>query len=189
MIPTHKTSIKTQAPKEEYALVLDVIVQNTSSLNSLETIQALGTTAFTLLELVPKHGVSLKAGDKVYIGDGKRDHIQYIKRSLTVDLLNPDAKSELLFAITHIITENEKQYVDFINKCGPITIRKHALELIPGIGKKHLSALLEERYKPFESFADMTKRCPFFQDPAKAMAQRVIFELEDSEDVKIFVRR
>lgn len=176
--------------KEEWAIVLDVVFSNQNSFNSDEIAQAIGTTNYTLLELVPKTGVTLKSLQKVYIGDGKRDEIQYIKRSLFADKMSSGSKSELQFAIREIVVEREMEYVEFFNKAGPISLRMHSLELIPGIGKKHMKDLLNEReIKPFESFEDIKKRCTFFSDPIKAITQRIIDEIETSEDMKIFVRK
>lgn len=180
---------RTEMPKDEYAIVLDVVLGNQSSFKDSEIVQAVGTTAYTLLELIPKQGVILKAGDKVYIGEGKRDEIQYIKNVISADKLSGSAKSELLFTIIDIIKEREEEFVNFINTAGPITIRKHSLELIPGIGKKHLTDLIEERYKPFTSFEDIIARCSYLHDPAKSIAQRIMIELEGEDDFKFFLRR
>lgn len=179
-----------QEKKEEHAIILDVVFSGQNSFKSDEIAQAIGTTNFSLLELVPKQGVILKVGQKVYIGDGKRDEIQYIKRSLFFDKMSSGAKSELTYALREIVIEREKEYVDFFNKAGPISIRTHSLELIPSIGKKHTRSLLEEReVKPFESFDDIKTRCTFFSDPVKSVIERIIFELETKEDIKIFVKK
>ena len=175
--------------KEEHAIILDIIINNQSFKES-EIAQALGTTNYTLLELVPKTGVLLKSGQKVYIGDDKREEIQYIKRAISSDKLTGSAKTELLFTLTEIVNEKEEEFVKFMNTAGPITIRKHSLESIPGIGKKHLRDLLEERdIKPFESFSDIKDRCHFISDPAKAIAQKIQNEIEGVEEFRIFVRR
>ncbi|MFW5704501.1 MAG: DUF655 domain-containing protein [Nanoarchaeota archaeon] len=181
---------KKEMPKEEYAYVLDVVIDNQNSFKTLDIVQALGTTNYTLLELVPKQGVMLKAGDKVYIGEGKRDEIQFIKRAIWPDKLSSGAKSELLFAIMDIIDEKEEDFVKFLNSVGPVTIRQHALEGIPGIGKKHVKDILEMRLeKPFENFKDVKERCHFLADPQKAFAERILKEIEGKEDIRFFVRK
>lgn len=176
--------------KEEYAIILDIIMDSPNSFKDTEIAQALGTTNYTLLELVPKQGVLLKNGQKVYIGDGKRDEIQYIKRALYPNKLSSGAKSELEFALKEIIEDREEEFVKFFNTAGPITIRKHSLELVPGIGKKHLQDLIYERdTKPFTSFADIKERCHFIADPAKAIAQRIMIEIDGTDDFKFFTRK
>lgn len=179
-----------EGPKEEYAIVLDVVLDNQQSFKDDEIAQAIGTSSFTLLELVPKQGVLLKNGDKVYIGEGKREEIQYIKKTLKVEDISGSAQSELKFTLMDLIDEKEEQFVTFFNRAGPITIRKHSLELIPGIGKKHLKDLLEERDEgDFTSFANLKERCSFIGDPQKAIAERIIKELEGEEDFRLFTKK
>ena len=187
---TQKPNQKQQSIKEEYAIVLDVVLDNQKSFKDDEVAQALGTNGYTLLELVPKQGVILKSGEKLYIGEGKRDEVQFIKRALKPKDLSGSASSELKYALMDIIDEKEDQYVNFFNTAGPITIRKHSLELIPGIGKKHLTELLDERdEKPFESFKDIKERCPFLSEPQSSIAQRIIKELEGDEDFRLFTKK
>ena len=176
--------------KEENAIVLDVVLDNQNTFKDDELIQAIGTTGFTILELVPKQGVLLKNGDRVYIGDGKREEIQYIKKTLTPDKLSTTAQSELNFVLMEIVKEKEKDFVNFFNNAGPITIRKHSLELIPGIGKKHLKDLLEKRdEKKFEDFNDIKARCSFLHEPEKAISERIIKELNGEEDFRLFTKK
>ena len=186
-IDSRKNS-KKEAPREEYAIILDVY--SPSQFSDEINVQAIGSTQFTLLELVPKPEAELKMGDKVYIGEGKRDDIQFIKRAIWPDKLTSDAKAELNYVISDIVNEQEEKFVNFFNNAGAITIRKHALELIPGIGKKHLKDLLYERDdKFFESFEEIEKRCSFLGNPVKAITQRIIEEMNNQEDFKLFVRK
>ena len=180
---------KSQGPKEEYALILDIISDD-SSFKSQELVHALGLTTYTLFELVPKQGALLKSGQKVYIGDGKRDEIQYIKRVLYYDRLSGTASSELPYALEDLIEEKEDEFVNFFNNAGPMSLRRHALEIIPGIGKKHLKTLLAIRdEKPFESFADISQRCSFLTEPVKAIVERLLEEIKGEADIKFFVKR
>lgn len=181
---------KKQEQKEEFAIVLDVILQNQHSFKETEVAQSIGKTNYTLLELVPKPGVELRTGDEVYIGEGKRDEIKFIKRAIKPENLTASAKSELEFTLMDIIDEKEETFVSFFNNAGPITIRKHSLELITGIGKKHLRELLDERdTKPFESFKDMSQRCSFLHNPQKVIAERIKKELDAPEGIKLFVKK
>jgi putative nucleotide binding protein len=63
------------------------------------------------------------------------------------------------------------------------------LELLPGVGRKHSQALLDERQKkPFESFDDIRKRVPAV-DPKKAIIERIMEELQEKDRHRLFVRR
>lgn len=184
----HNNRNKRDGPREEYAIVLDVF--KPSAFKDETIIQALGETLFTLLELSPKPGVDLKIGDRVYIGEGKRDEIQFIKRAIWPDKLTVDAKDELEYALIDLVKNSEEKFVAFFNNAGGITIRKHALELIPGIGKKYLKDLLNQRdEKFFTSFEDISQRCPFLSNPAKSVMERILQEMNDQSDFKLFVRK
>jgi len=164
---------------EEYALVLDYLpTGRSSSARSEPVVQMIGEEKFTLLEAVPKKP-DIKITERVYIGKGERDKIAIIKGRLAYADLTEVSKSELLSAVSGIIRGNEKKFVEIFNSAGPLNIRMHSLELLPGIGKKHLTAILDARdEKNFESFDDIAKRVPLLQDPVKLLAERVILELK-----------
>ncbi len=173
--------------KEEYAIILDYLPQglptDTRPLHKREPLAyGIGTRYFTLLELVPKREADIKILDKVYIGPEKRDKILYVKRRVSYNELTSAAKAELPYAIEKIVEEDEKRFVDFFNKASPITTRLHQLELLPGIGKKLMWEILEERKKkPFESFKDIEERVKGISDPKKMIVKRILLELEEME--------
>ena len=49
--------------------------------------QVIGEKYFNLLEVVIKEGVALKPKDKIYIGEGKREEVKYIKGKIKYDEL------------------------------------------------------------------------------------------------------
>lgn len=181
-------------PKEEFALVLDFLqhgyADDPRPIHRKEPIiQALGKSFFTLLELVPLPDTSFKAYDEVYIGEGKRDKIAYIKSALFSEKLTQTAKTEMPFIVQKIIEDNEPRFIEFINKSGPISLRSHQLEILPGIGKKHAEALIAERQKePFKSFEDIKQRCPAISDIRKVLVQRILDELDNKDRYRLFVR-
>jgi len=179
--------------KEEKAVVLDFLpngypFDSRPSHKKTPIVQALGQKYFALLELVPKKDVFLQPYKEVYIGEGKRDEIHHIIGRLPVDRLTQTAKSELEFVIKDVIKKNEKQFVDFFNKASPLTTRMHQLELLPGLGKKHMWEIIEERdNKEFESFDDLKKRVKLMPDPEKAVIKRILLEIEGNEKHRLFV--
>ena len=77
----------------------------------------------------------------------------------------------------------------FFNEARPLTIRLHTLELLPGIGKKHLFHILDEREKePFKSFEDIKQRVPLLGDPVKLIVSRIVKELTEPCKYYLFVR-
>ena len=76
----------------------------------------------------------------------------------------------------------------FRSKAQPLSTRMHQLELLPGLGKKHMWQILESRdEKPFESFADLKNRVKLLPDPEKAVQRRISQELEGKEKHRLFV--
>ncbi len=176
--------------KEIYAIVLDFMQTGKSFSTRPEPIaQIMGEEHFTLLEAVPKQNISVSIGERVYIGKEDRDKIALIKSRIGYNDLTATSKGSLSDSIYKIIKTNEKHFTDFFNDTGPLNIREHSLELLPGIGKKNLSSILNERkQKKFESFADITERVSFLQDPVMIITKRVIKELEGSERFYLFTK-
>ncbi|MBW2966797.1 DUF655 domain-containing protein [Candidatus Woesearchaeota archaeon] len=179
--------------KEENAIVLDFLPNgypsDTRPMHMKTPIaQALGIERFTLLELVPKKGIFLQPYEEVYIGEGKREKIHHIIGKLPIEKLTSTAKSELEYVIKDLVDKNEKRFIDFFNKAGPLTTRMHQLELLPGLGKKHMWEILEARKdKIFESFNDIKKRVKLMPDPKKTIIKRIISEIQGKEKHLIFV--
>lgn len=174
--------------KEETAIVLDFLPHGYPLEGKMIPIaQAVGAKFFTLLELVPRRGINLQPKEEVYIGSGKRDKISYILGRLSKDKLTETAKLELNEFIEKIVTQQEAKFVEFFNKAEPINTRLHQLELLPGFGKKHMTALIQEREnKPFESFDDIRKRIKSIPDPKKVIEKRLLEELTEPVKYRLF---
>jgi len=183
-----------EGAKEEYAIVLDFLpngypFDKRPSHKKTPIAQAVGREHFTLLELVPKREIFLQPYEEVYIGEGKREKIHHIAGSLPYDKLTVSAKNELNYVVKELVHKNPERFIEFYNKAGPLSTRMHQLELIPGIGKKHMWELLEERKAaPFKSFDDIKKRVKLMPDPENGIIKRILLELEGIEKRKIFVR-
>ena len=175
--------------KEEYAIILDYLPNGYPLERKMMPLaKAIGEVNLTLLELVPRRGISLEIGERVYIGDGKRDKIYYILGRLSREKLTESAKNTLQEFIKKVISERESRFVEFFNKSEAINKRIHQIELLPGLGKKHMQEILKQRKeKPFESFADMKKRIKNLPDPEKAVEKRIIKELTSLERHNLFV--
>lgn len=176
--------------KEEYAMILDYLPYGYPlEKRMLPIAQAIGIKNLTLLQLVPRRGITLQSKEKVYIGEGKRDKIYYIAGRLMRERLTENAKIMLQDFIKKIIEEKEKSFVDFFNKADAINTRVHQLELLPGFGKKHTDEILKEREKKdFASFEDIKKRIPSLPDPKKAIEKRILLELTEIQRNNLFVK-
>ena len=81
---------------------------------------------------------------EVYIGDNKRRK-SIILAEKSLFKAYEHARINLDAAINKIIDENNGRWIDFFNKLGPISKRRHQLELLPGIGNKHMWNILRGR--------------------------------------------
>ena len=176
--------------KEEYAIVLDYLPYGYPLEGKMMPIaQAIGMKNLTLLQLVPRRGVSLQVKEKVYIGDGKRDKVYYIFGRLLREKLTENAKIQMEDFVKLVIDEREKDFVEFFNKAEAINTRIHQLELLPGFGKKHTEEILKAREEEkFGNFEDIKKRIPSIPDPKKAIEKRIIQELTQMERYNLFVK-
>lgn len=180
--------------REEEAIVLDYLSNGYASdtrPGHLKTSvsQAIGKNNLNLLELVPRKGVDLQPGEEVYVGDQKRDKIHHVIGKIPITKLTSTARGELDDTIKDIVHLRESEFVEFFNKSQPLSIRMHSLELLPGLGKKHMQMVVEERRgDPFKSFADIKTRVKLIPNPEKLIIKRIIKELEGEEKYSLFVK-
>jgi putative nucleotide binding protein len=181
---------------EEYAYILDFLphgrpgvhVSGRAGYRAGALVQLVGEEFFTLLEALAKEGVILKPYDRVFIGKEAREEITYIIGRIGYDELTAAAKTELSTVINKIVLNREKWFVEFFNTARAVTPRMHSLELVPGIGKKYMWQVINEREKkPFESFEDLQKRTEL-PNPVKLITKRVIEELSGDSKYRLFTR-
>jgi putative nucleotide binding protein len=175
--------------KEEKAIILDFLPYGYPlGKKMMPLAQAIGTNQFTILQLVPRRGIRFEVGEEVYIGEGKRDKVQYILGRCPREKLTETSKGQLLEFIENSVKKNEEEYIDFFNKAQPINTRLHQFELLPGFGKKHMQAILKEREsQPFISFNDIKTRVHSIPDPEKAIIKRIYEELTEIKRQNLFI--
>ncbi len=171
--------------KEDFAYVLDYLPYGRPDdprpiYLKKPLVLGVGEKYFVLMEMMPKENVIPKIEDRVYIGEADRPVIDHVKRRIAYNELTHSAQAELPVLIEKIILTDEKRFVSFFNEAYPITTRLHMLELLPGIGKKLMWGIIEERKKGnFESFKDLVNRVKGLHAPEKLIANRVLEELKD----------
>jgi putative nucleotide binding protein len=180
---------------EDYVYVLDYLPEgrgDTPSYKRIPIVYGLGEDQFTILELLPKSGVTFVIGEKIYVGKDteRREKVAKIKGRIDYDRLTATAHGEMPYIIEDIVRANEEKYVKFFNEAPAISTRFHSLELLPGLGKKILFEILDERKKrPFESFEDIANRIPFLKHPEKIITKRIEIELTDpTQKYHLFTR-
>jgi len=190
-----KSSLGSSPPRlyEEYAYVLDYLQHGRTSTDkprhlALPTVQVIGENYFTLLEAEVRAGTQPNLDERVYIGKERREKINRIIGRIGYNDLTANAKAELLPVLEKLITDQEPRFVGFFNNSQAITPRMHALELLPGIGKKSMWQIINAREKKtFVSFKDVESRTSV-GDPIKVIAKRILDELTGGEKYRIFSR-
>ncbi len=175
---------------EDYAWVLEYLpAGHADAIKREGVVQLLGAKFFTLLEATLTPEASIVMGQKVYVGKEGRQEIAHIKGRLKYDDLTHGAREFLPAMLKKAVKEREADFVGFINRAKSISIRVHMLDLLPGIGKKTMEALLREReIKLFESFEDLHKRVPTLADPIGIFVHRIQNELEGKEKYYLFTK-
>ena len=180
---------------EDYAYILDYLAQGlpTGNFKREPLCYALGESEFKIFELVPLDKAVINIGERVYIGkdSDKRDKISHVKRRVGFNELTHAAQAEMEFIVQDIVSQNETRFVNFFNKAESISTKKHMLEELPGLGKKTMWAVVEERKKgDFKDFDDLVKRVPSVKHPEKLVAKRIENELSDpGQKYRLFVSR
>ena len=148
----------------------------------------LGVTDFRLYEIALLDDADVSVSDRLPLGeDGPVGRY----REVGFDDLTRNAAAEIEYAVEAIVDGDERRFVDFFNEAGPITLRLHQLNLLPGIGKKLRNNVLDERKRgPFESFEDLTDRISGLHRPREVIVERIVEEIrEDDLKYRTFVGR
>ena len=167
---------------EEYVYVLDYLPNGPVGARGPRVeplVYAVGESEFRLFELVAKPKADIQFEQRLYIGQdaAKRAEIDHVKRRIKYDDLTATAQGELEYAVTSIVMSDEQKFLAFYNNARMITLKKHALEELPGLGKKTMQAIVDERKKGnFTSFDDLAERVPLKQ-PQLYIVKRIIDEM------------
>ncbi|WP_280586587.1 DUF655 domain-containing protein [Halorubrum sp. Boch-26] len=140
----------------------------------------LGIDSFRLYELALDEDADAAVSDRIGLDGsavGRYHEVSY-------DELTRNAAAEVEYAVEAIVDADEARFVDFYNEAGPITLRLHQLNLLPGIGKQLRNNVLDERKRgPFESFAEVSERVSGLHRPREVIVERIVEEI-GKDDLK-----
>jgi putative nucleotide binding protein len=186
-----RTQYKEKRKYEEYAYVLDYLPHGRPRVPRAGTslaglLQLVGESYFTLLEASPRRDAEYKISERIYVGKKRRQQVDHILSRIKYDELTSAAKAELPAVIEKIVLDKEERFIEFINTSPPLTQRMHSLELLPGIGKRLMYQIVEERERaPFKSYEELKDRVNI-GDPVDHVTRRVLKELSGEEKYNIF---
>ena len=175
---------------EDYGWVIEYLpLGHADALKREPVVQLVGTKYFTLLEASVKPNSTIVLGQKIYVGREKREEIVHIKGRIKYEDLTGAAREYLSTMLRKAVEEREVDFINFINNSKPISIRVHTLDLMPGIGKKNMEAIIGEREKqPFSSISDLHQRVPSLSDPVGVFVHRILNEIEGKEKYYLFTK-
>lgn len=180
---------------EDYVYVLDYLSKGRGDLpphKRQPIAYGIGENQFTLLELVPKRDVSLNIGERIYVGKDPelRTKVAKIKGRINYEEMTSTAHGEMPYVLLDMARNQKERFLKFYNESPAISTRFHVLELLPGLGKKMMHDILDERKKkPFTGFEEMCERIDFLRAPDKLIAKRIELELTDpNQKYRLFTR-
>ncbi|RLI66048.1 MAG: DUF655 domain-containing protein [Promethearchaeia archaeon] len=145
--------------------------------------QVIEIPTFRLLEvnlnkkLIPE----LKVPQKIIYEGTEESPLGRANKILQYDDLTPTSVTTLVSVVETYVQENEEKFVHFVNTAGPITLKRHSLEVLPGVGKKLMWEIINYREKhPFRSFKEIHENVPGFK-PVDIFTKRIIEEISDPD--------
>lgn len=178
---------------EEHAYILDYLPKGRpDDPRRKEPVSyAVGDKNFVVLELVPKPNVTLLVGDRIgLLKEDPKSPIEFVRGRVRFEDMTHAAQSELPFILEQMVKAQEERFIKFFNDAGPISTRMHMLELLPGLGKKLMWAILEEKKKAgaFKTFKEMDERVKALHQPEKLIVHRILDEIKNpGEKYHLFV--
>src|SRR3989338_5249420 len=104
-------------------------------------------------------------------------------------ILVREKETKYIISLENYRKKKEQEFVDFFNKSEAINKRFHQIELLPGLGKKHMQEIIKQRQEsPFKSFEDLKKRVPNLPDPKRTIEKRMFKELTQPERHNLFIK-
>ena len=153
------------------------VIENDSKTN---VIVALGESKMMLGRYAGKNPATA-VGERIYVGvdSNKRTEIGDILGMAKMDRLSGSAISDLPLVAQMFVEENQTHFIKaFFNIAGPLSLKQHAFELLPGIGKKKALQMVEIRGSSgFSSLEQLNESCAI--DAAELLAKRFVAEIED----------
>jgi putative nucleotide binding protein len=178
---------------ESFAYILDYLPSGRTTERGFHrepVALGLGENELKLLEILPKPGTALTVGGRIPLVplDGVPPPIDHVRRRLMYSELSSTARTELPGVLERIVLADEPRFLRFLNEAPAVSRRFHLLELLPGIGKKTMLAIVEERKRaPFQSFKELSERM-HLAHPEKLVVARIEQELSGAPDkYRLFV--
>lgn len=180
--------------KSRELVILDVLLhghpeEDKPSWTKIPLAQVLTFPDFVLYEVKinKSPSVNLKPEEKKTYEEFIRENkLKEVLKKIDYEELTSTSKALIQPILEKELLNYEEEFINFFNNSTSITPRMHALKLLPGIGKKHMWEIIEERERQkFVTFSDISDRTSI-SNPAKQIALRIIKELQ-REGIKYYL--
>ena len=131
-------------------------------------------------------------GQKVCIStdENERDEIESVLRIIRYKDLSGQGKNDISQVIGDIILDNPEPYLSFFNKAQHLNRKMHSFGLLPALGRKLASQLVELRGRGWASLEDVDASLkqirPNFS-VEELLAERFVQEMENPQDVPCLI--
>jgi len=88
------------------------------------------------------------------------------------------AQAAINDVMKEILSENPKSCMEFYNRAGPVSLKFHAFQLLPGIGQKKATQMMKSRVSAgWMTFEEVDEACTI--DSLQLIVERLVEELQD----------
>lgn len=178
---------------ETYAHILDYLPNGRATEHGFHReplALALGESELKLLELVSRPSQPLTVGSRIPLVplNGVAPPIDHVRRRLAYPELTTAARAQLPEALERVVQSDAPRFLRLFNEAPAVSRRFNLLELLPGVGKRTMLHIVEERRRgPYGSFADLESRI-HHERPDRWVVARIAQELEGAPDkYRLFV--
>jgi len=92
------------------------------------------------------------------------------------------AQAAIVDVMKEILSENPKSCMEFYNRSGPVSLKFHAFQLLPGIGQKKATQMMKSRVSAgWMTFEEVDEACTI--DSLQLIVERLVEELQDPKMV------
>jgi len=143
-----------------------------------EMIIAITERDLRISRLKAVQGTELKfLGDRIAI-DSSSEIISEIIGLTRITSLSPTVLEELPKVIASMLQDSPERCLGFYNRAGPLSLKMHSYELLPGIGSKKAQEMVETRGRVgWTELSALDEACGI--DSANLLANRLIEEMND----------
>ena len=92
--------------------------------------------------------------------------------------LSGSSQQELVGALSNSIREDQDRHISFYNSAGPMSLKFHAFQLLPGIGNSKAIQMVQQRgLSGWATFEEVDEACGI--ESVRLLAERYVKEMED----------